>query len=380
MTRPAHHLPAAAALASEHPHRRFSLQDALAVHRLAQQRTRLALKTREALDIIDRAIAKFGIDSIALSFNGGKDCTVLIHLLATAVLRHLHRHAFADDAPSSSSSPAPTLPPIETVYVRCPSPFPQVEAFVALSTHWYHLALVAVDDSMRAGLQTYLDLKQPSPPKAILVGTRRNDPHGALLEPLQQTDKGWPDFCRVHPVLDWSYADIWAFLRSDDLSLGAGGPGEVEHGGGLEWCELYDYGYTSLGSTHNTFPNPLLRAPPPTSDSTSAAAGDYPHPLGGWRPAWELEDEDAERAGRETSVAAVVARTAASPSSSAPTSPSSARAPPPIPPPAPSSAPPLARDDEGDSSVPIGSNPPSRAGSPPSLARGQGGAGAGPRA
>ncbi|GAA5834614.1 hypothetical protein JCM9279_007060 [Rhodotorula babjevae] len=297
MTRPAHHLPAAAALASEHPHRRFSLADALAVHRLAQRRHRLAQKTREALDIIDQAIAKFGIDSVALSFNGGKDCTVLIHLLATAILRHLYPHPFAG-ASSSPSDPPPTLPPIQTVYVRCPSPFPQVEAFVALSTHWYHLALVAIDDGMRAGLQAYLDLKQPAPPKAILVGTRRNDPHGALLEPLQQTDKGWPDFCRVHPVLDWSYADIWAFLRCDDLSLGAGGSGEVEHGGGLEWCELYDYGYTSLGSTHNTFPNPLLRAPALPADSTAASGGDFPHPLGGWRPAWELEDEDAERAGR----------------------------------------------------------------------------------
>ncbi|GAA5917716.1 hypothetical protein JCM8208_001887 [Rhodotorula glutinis] len=375
MTRPAHHLPAAAALASEHPHRRFSLQDALAVHRLAQQQTRLGDKTREALDIVDQAIAKFGIDSIALSFNGGKDCTVLIHLLATSILRHLHPHAFSDDASSSSSSPPPTLPPIQTVYVRCPSPFPQVEAFVALSTHWYHLALVAIDDGMRAGLQAYLDLKQPAPPKAILVGTRRNDPHGALLEPLQQTDKGWPDFCRVHPVLDWSYADIWAFLRSDDLSLGAGGPGEVEHGGGLEWCELYDYGYTSLGSTHNTFPNPLLRAPPPPSDPTGAVDGDYPQPLGGWRPAWELEDEGAERAGRETSVAAVVARTAASPPSSAPTSPSSTRAPPPIPRPVAPTAPLLAHEQDVDGSVPIGSNPPSRASSPAPVPRG-GGAGA----
>lgn len=173
--------------------------------------------------------------------------------MATAILRHLYPHPFAAAAaaapPSSPSPPRPTLPPIQTVYVRCPSPFPQVEAFVALSTTWYHLALVAIDDGMRAGLQTYLDLKQPAPPKAILVGTRRNDPHGALLEPLQQTDKGWPDFCRVHPVLDWSYADIWAFLRCDDLSLGAGGSGEVEHGGGLEWCELYDYGCVASSSS-----------------------------------------------------------------------------------------------------------------------------------
>lgn len=44
--------------------------------------------------------------------------------------------------------------------------------------------------------------------------------------------------------------------------------------------------YTSLGSTYNTFPNPLLKD---MADSTV---------LGGWRPAWELTDETKERAGR----------------------------------------------------------------------------------
>jgi hypothetical protein len=41
--------------------------------------------------------------------------------------------------------------------------------------------------------------------------------------------------------------------------------------------------YTSLGSTFNTIPNPLLRDPSQPS---------------GWKPAWELEDASAERAGR----------------------------------------------------------------------------------
>ncbi|BGP38261.1 3'-phosphoadenosine 5'-phosphosulfate sulfotransferase [Rhodotorula kratochvilovae] len=305
----AHQQTAAASLALAHPRRRFSLDDAKAVYALAGEDTRLGSKTKEALDIIHEALDTYGVDKLALSFNGGKDCTVLVHLLAAAILRHAFPAAFSPStsttAPSSSSKDAPptscALPPIPTVYIRCPSPFPQVEAFVALCTQWYHLSLVAIEGGMRPALQQYLDDAAPSPPQAILVGTRRGDPHGANLQPLQRTDSGWPDFVRVHPVLDWSYADIWAFLRCDALSLGAGGEGEVEHGGGLEWCELYDYGYTSLGSTHNTFPNPLLRA---TATGPGAGAGEDAdsaaahQPLGGWRPAWELEDEGAERAGR----------------------------------------------------------------------------------
>lgn len=51
---------------------------------------------------------------------------------------------------------------------------------------------------------------------------------------------------------------------------------------GVEYCELYDKGYTSLGGTTDTNPNPAL----------AAAASAY-------RPAYELMDDDEERLGRE---------------------------------------------------------------------------------
>jgi FAD synthetase len=45
--------------------------------------------------------------------------------------------------------------------------------------------------------------------KAVLVGTRRTDPHGAFLTYFDATDHGWPPFMRVHPVIDWHYWEIW---------------------------------------------------------------------------------------------------------------------------------------------------------------------------
>lgn len=200
-------------------------------------------------------------DRKGIPFHAG---TVLVHLLAAAVFRRQYPALFDSPPSSASTSSSAALPPIPTIYVRCPSPFPQVEAFVTLCACWYSLELEAVEGGMREALQVYVDRRRHSLAsansdsnangagsvvgrrgeiKAVLVGTRRNDPHGEHLRPFAPTDAGWPAFMRVHPILDWSYGDVWAFLRSEKLTLGAGGATDV--GGkrrGLAWCELYDYG------------------------------------------------------------------------------------------------------------------------------------------
>ena len=77
---------------------------------------------------------------------------------------------------------------------------------------------------------------------------------------------------RVHPVLEWRYREVWAFLRTL---------------GGVDWCELYNEGFTSLGGREDSRPNPCL-----TVYGKDGA-------VVGYRPAWELEEEGEERGGRE---------------------------------------------------------------------------------
>ena len=121
--------------------------------------------------------------------------------------------------------------------------------------------------------------------RAMFIGVRESDPHGSKIGVRSPCDPGWPPIMRVHPILDWDYAEVWAFLRCPVLGTPAAALPQFVGGGGADgvpYCSLYDLGYTSLGSTHNTHPNPYLRV-----QGTAT-----------YRPAYYLEDGSSERAGR----------------------------------------------------------------------------------
>lgn len=107
--------------------------------------------------------------------------TVLIHLLAAAVIRRqAQQFSTASATPSTSSVP---LRKMQSVYIRCTSPFPQVESFVTVCVDRYNLELQVAEGNMRDALESYLDGRREAKGEegkieAVMVGTRRNDPHG----------------------------------------------------------------------------------------------------------------------------------------------------------------------------------------------------------
>ncbi|KAA8902081.1 hypothetical protein FN846DRAFT_759569, partial [Sphaerosporella brunnea] len=186
-------------------------------------------QTRISLSVVHEALSRYSFDELALSFNGGKDCLVLLILFLSAL--HTHPH------------PPPAHAKIQSVYVQSSSPFPEVDSFVSTCVSTYQLSLHRYALGMKSAFEQYL--RENPAVKAIFVGTRRTDPHGEFLTHFDMTDHGWPNFMRIQPVIDWHYREVWLFLRELNIP----------------YCCLYDMGYTSLGGTTDTLPNPVLLVP-----------------------------------------------------------------------------------------------------------------------
>ncbi|PVI03513.1 adenine nucleotide alpha hydrolases-like protein [Periconia macrospinosa] len=233
----------------------------------------LQAQIRLSLQVIAEALERYQLPELSLAYNGGKDCLVLLILYLYA----LHKKGLTPADPNAHPDTA-----IKCVYIQAKHPFQEVEDFVESSVKLYSLSLLEYAKSMKTAFTDYLH-DTPSV-KAIFVGTRRTDPHGEHLKHFDPTDHGWPAFMRIHPVIDWHYVDIWTFIRHFNIP----------------YCELYDRGYTSLGGTDDTQPNPaLVEKPSENSMNGSTNGTGAANPSSHFRPAYELVDDDEERLGRD---------------------------------------------------------------------------------
>jgi FAD synthetase len=81
--------------------------------------------------------------------------------------------------------------------------------------------------------------------KAAFIACRLTDAPIGKFKFFQECDHGWPNITRVHPILHFSYSQIWDYITANDVP----------------YCSLYDQGYSSLGPKNKTRKNPKLIAP-----------------------------------------------------------------------------------------------------------------------
>ncbi|CEG46004.1 phosphoadenosine phosphosulfate reductase family protein isoform 1 [Plasmopara halstedii] len=254
-----------------------------------------AMKRRlqKALDVIRSAIDIFGLEGVCFSFNGGKDSTVILHLLRIVIAKRvleevqLERIHEAVDCPKTITSPRNSflsadlmdedelearvmaqLQRVPVMYFDSYDQFQEVREFTEKCTKQYGLSCHVYKCSFVEGVKDILDKLQI---KGIYMGVRGGDPHTEDMEHFSPSSPGWPAFLRVNPILKWTYADVWKFLRNCDL----------------DYCSLYDHGYTSLGNVFDTVQNPEL-----WRKGEDAKEGYY-------LPAHDLKDGSSERCGRQ---------------------------------------------------------------------------------
>eukprot|EP01084_Bolivina_argentea_P184543 318280_1 len=203
----------------------------------------------DAIEFIKRTLVEYTPDHLAFSFNGGKDCMVLLYLIRIA-LKLLNKN---DED-------------LEIIWFQRSNEFPQLIEFLRYCVKKYQFPLFETCNDYKHGLVEYLKNGNPLC-HGVFLGQRTTDPWCSNLHLSTHCTSGWPDIMRINPILFWNYHQIWDFLLRYNL----------------EYCCLYDQGYTSLGGIEETIPNPLL----------------YDRHLFKFKPASQLNTyEHAERFGR----------------------------------------------------------------------------------
>lgn len=196
--------------------------------------------------------------AISFSYNGGKDCQVLLLLYLACLWEFFVVNARQSQYETQYHKfPMNELP---TVFIDSKETFPSLESFIEYTQRRYVLSLYEskkdkldprVKQDMSDAFRRFLELFPET--QAITIGVRHTDPFGEHLKPIQRTDSGWPDFYRLQPLLHWKLAHVWSFL------LFSGEP----------ICGLYGMGFTSIGDVDNTLPNPYLKKNKGTYDTES---------------------------------------------------------------------------------------------------------------
>lgn len=182
---------------------------------------------QESIEIIEKAFSRYQVGNTCLSFNGGKDCTALLHLVHSLSRRfstNNNEHRLA------------------VFYAQLPDHFQEESDFVLETVKRYNLDLLQYSaGSLKDSLA---QLKRDAPNiEAIFIGTRRDDFKGSFeMSHMAPTDSDWPQFLRINPILNWSYSQVWEFIH------------ELQ----VPYCDLYNQGYSSIGTRRDTIKNPSL--------------------------------------------------------------------------------------------------------------------------
>ena len=181
-------------------------------------------KTSLSIEIIKEAYDRFG-DKIGIAFTGGKDSSVLLDLT---------RRAFDGKIP------------FKVITIDTSAEFPEIKEFIEkLKQSWGFELLtysntealkqkyaIAKDKADCCNTLKTIPLKQSIKDlhlKAMFTGIRK-DENEARANEVYFSKRKDPHHFRVHPILHFTEADIWLYIKLNNLP----------------YCTLYEQGYRSI--------------------------------------------------------------------------------------------------------------------------------------
>ena len=211
-------------------------------------------KLSESIRLVKEAFSKYDASQLCISFNGGKDCWVVFYLFYAVSIRLGVRC------------------PLNALVFKIQNEFAEMRAFIdeKLATFFGLNVIDVIPIEKKPSIKENLQMLKTMRPRieGIFMGTRRSDSEKyKIMSASMSTYRDWPKYEHINPILDWTYSEIWLFIRTLKLP----------------YCSLYDRGYTSVGSTLNTIPNSDLLV----EDTTDC-----------YLSAYKLENEESERKSR----------------------------------------------------------------------------------
>lgn len=115
--------------------------------------------------MLNKALDTYESKEIFLSFNGGKDCTVLLHMFAS-----LFKKRYPNET-------------LHCLYIQPDNPFDEIEQFIVECQQKYQIKMEIIRGTVRTALfeicQRYPHLK------AVVMGCRHTDPYCSNLNEFQ---------------------------------------------------------------------------------------------------------------------------------------------------------------------------------------------------
>ncbi len=215
----------------------------------------MATRIRHSFNVLEQCLTRYKPNQIAVSFNGGKDCTVVLHQYSLVLHR---KYSHLNEKPL-----------LRALFIRNKPQFETVLKFIDECVERYDLDLIRIDGPIKESL---FQLKSSHPEiECVIMGTRSTDPYSSNLNDFSPTDPTWPEYMRCNPILNYSYKDIWTYLKYLEVP----------------YCLMYDQGFTSIGDKEKTMRNVKLQYRNHDTGSIE------------YKPAFLLDDEISERDGRE---------------------------------------------------------------------------------